>query len=130
LKISSSFIKENISKTITTVVIAAVVIVYYNFNPSHYHFFPSCAFKQITGLQCPGCGGQRAIYSLLHFQFQEAFQYNSLLVCSLPYLSIWILFENTILKKRYHYIHKIVFGNIAKIIFLMIIIGFWIGRNI
>jgi len=130
LKITSSFFKENVSKTITTAVMIAVVIVYYNFNPSHYHFFPSCAFKQITGLQCPGCGGQRAIYSLLHFQFQEAFQFNSLLVASLPYLSIWILFENTILKKRYHYIHKIAFGNIVKIIFLIIIIGFWIGRNI
>jgi len=35
-----------------------------------------CIFYEITGWKCPGCGMTRAVFSILHFNFKEAFYYN------------------------------------------------------
>ncbi|WP_316746488.1 DUF2752 domain-containing protein [Pedobacter gandavensis] len=37
-------------------------------------FFIPCPIKYLTGLDCPGCGFQRAILALIHGQWQESFQ--------------------------------------------------------
>ena len=36
------------------------------FNPATHGFYPVCVFHQLTGLNCPGCGGTRSVYALLH----------------------------------------------------------------
>jgi len=55
------------------------------------HQHTICLYKNITGHDCYGCGITRAILSALHFQFQEAFDYNKLVVLVLPLLIyIWI----------------------------------------
>lgn len=45
-----------------------------------------CSFHDITGWLCPGCGGQRAFYYLLHGEILTAFQHNVLIVILLPIL--------------------------------------------
>jgi len=52
---------------------------------------PKCPFKLITGLNCPGCGIQRAIYALLHGHIVEAIQYNYFLLYSGPYAMLFIV---------------------------------------
>jgi hypothetical protein len=37
-----------------------------------------CVFHALTGYYCPGCGGTRAVYALLHFQLLRAFLYHPL----------------------------------------------------
>ena len=59
----------------------------YFFEPSSYGFYPTCLFHRITGLHCPGCGSLRALHQLLHGQIWRAFQYNPMLVTSLPFLA-------------------------------------------
>ena len=54
-------------------------IVLYNLNPVQYWFMPKCPFKLLTGLNCPGCGIQRALYAMLHGKFAEAISYKWLL---------------------------------------------------
>jgi hypothetical protein len=66
-----------------TVVLVAIMVVLYFFNPSLYHFYPVCQFHRLTGLNCPGCGGTRAVYALLHGDFAEAFHDNALFVAGL-----------------------------------------------
>ncbi len=44
----------------------------------------------MTGLQCPGCGGLRALHALLHGQVMEAFRLNPLFVLALPAAGVWI----------------------------------------
>jgi hypothetical protein len=62
---------------VTVVGIAATV---YFFNPSAHRFYPVCQFHRLTGLNCPGCGGTRALYALLHGDLPTALRDNALLV--------------------------------------------------
>ena len=41
------------------------VSIVYAFDPSTARFYPPCVFHSLTGLQCPGCGGTRALHALL-----------------------------------------------------------------
>lgn len=42
--------------------------------------FWACPFHKITGLHCPGCGGQRALHELLHGRITAALSANALAV--------------------------------------------------
>ena len=39
-----------------------------------------CVFHQITGYYCPGCGGTRAVKSLLHGQLLRSFCYHPVVI--------------------------------------------------
>jgi hypothetical protein len=69
------------------VVLGAAAVLYF-FNPSQYGFYPVCEFHQLTGLNCPGCGGTRAVYQLLHGQVLGAMQDNALAVLGLAGLAV------------------------------------------
>lgn len=66
-------------------VLAACAVLYF-FNPSTYGFYPVCEFHALTGLNCPGCGGTRAAYELLHGHLAQALHENALFVLSLAAL--------------------------------------------
>jgi len=61
--------------------------VLYFFNPSSHGFYPVCEFHELTGLNCPGCGGTRAAYQLLHQHVLRALHDNALFVLSLVALA-------------------------------------------
>jgi hypothetical protein len=70
---------------VTVLCIAAVV---FFFNPATHPFYPVCQFHRLTGLNCPGCGMTRALYSLLHGNVSAALRDNALLVFALAGLAI------------------------------------------
>ena len=70
-------------------VMIAVGVMLFWFNPAQHRFYPFCFFHQLTGLQCPGCGGTRALHQLLHGNVAVALHLNALLVISLP-LFAWL----------------------------------------
>ena len=43
-----------------------------------------CAFRLVTGLECPGCGMTRMCTSLLMLDFKAAWSYNPVIMCLLP----------------------------------------------
>lgn len=55
----------------------------YFLDPSAHHIYPVCQFHRLTGLNCPGCGGTRALYALLHGDFSTALRDNALAVAGL-----------------------------------------------
>jgi len=55
------------------------------FNPSAYGIYPVCLFHKWTGLNCPGCGGTRAAYALLHGRLVTAFHDNALFLLCLVF---------------------------------------------
>lgn len=67
---------------------AAIAWIVYAFDPSASHFFPRCMFHQLTGLQCPGCGGTRALHALLHGDLRTALRYNALFVAGTPLFTL------------------------------------------
>ena len=75
--------------TATVIVIAVLAsgAVLFFFNPSQYGFYPVCLFHELTGLNCPGCGGTRAAYQLLHGHPRAALQDNALFVLTLAALA-------------------------------------------
>jgi hypothetical protein len=78
-------------------------VVLYNLNPIQYWFMPKCPFKLITGLSCPGCGIQRALYALMHGEIKDAIKYNYFLLYSGPYaasfLLVWLMPESVFRNK-------------------------------
>ncbi|MFE9203094.1 DUF2752 domain-containing protein [Micromonospora sp. NPDC007230] len=48
---------------------------------------PSCLLKLTTGLDCPGCGGTRALWYLLHGDLPAAARHHFLFVFSVPFLA-------------------------------------------
>ena len=68
---------------------AGILSVYAFFDPARHSLFPQCAFHQLTGLDCPGCGGQRALHQLLHGNLIEAFRFNALLIMLMP-VGLWM----------------------------------------
>ena len=69
-------------------VCAVAALAYFAFDPTKVAIFPQCLFHQITGLDCPGCGAQRALHALLHGHVIAALQLNAMFVLSLP-LALW-----------------------------------------
>jgi hypothetical protein len=59
------------------------------FDPARHAFYPVCLFKKMTGYDCPGCGGLRAMHQLLRGNVWHAFQLNAMAVIALPVLGIW-----------------------------------------
>ena len=66
--------------------------VLYTFPPSEHSFYPRCIFHALTGWQCPGCGGTRAIYHLMHLHGSEALHYNALVAVLVPLALIYFVF--------------------------------------
>lgn len=67
--------------------------VLYWFNPEQHNFYPKCMLYTATGIQCPGCGGLRAMHALFHGQIDEAFRLNPLLFVLLPMLAYLVIRE-------------------------------------
>jgi hypothetical protein len=59
------------------------------FDPAKHGFYPLCLFHSLTGWNCPGCGGTRAAYELLHGHLLRALRNNALLILVLAGLICW-----------------------------------------
>jgi hypothetical protein len=70
------------------VVFTLGALVFFAFDPTKVPIFPQCMFHQVTGLDCPGCGAQRALHQLLHGNLIAALRLNAMFVLSLP-LAAW-----------------------------------------
>jgi hypothetical protein len=65
------------------------LIVLYEFNPSTHRFYPICLLHATTGLECPGCGTQRALHQLVHGNFLAAWRLNPFTMSLLP-VGLWL----------------------------------------
>jgi hypothetical protein len=111
------------------VVFVSLAILFFVLDPAKHNIFPRCLFNSITGYYCPGCGSQRAVHSLLHFDIAGVVSYN-------------FLFIPAFLLIIYHYLHPVLnrffewklpnifyFKSTPWIIFGFVL-AFWILRNL
>lgn len=111
-------------------VFIGLIGLYFTFSPQKELFFPHCPFLQFTGWQCPGCGSQRAIHCLLHFNLAEAFKYNQLLVVSIPYILLGIYLNYLGGQTKFPKLRKRLYGQEACYLILIIIALFFLSRNL
>ena len=100
-----------------------VLAVYTLFDPAS-GYFPQCPFLYFTGLQCPGCGSQRAIHALLHADLSSAWSYNPFLMLSVPLLALLAVSASCGTLKRLRssvWLPRIV---------LAAVIVWWVARNL
>lgn len=107
-----------------------LVVFYTKYDPEQYAFFPKCPFKYLTGYACAGCGSQRAVHHLLEGNYVQSFQYNPLLMLSIPYIIGGYMFgfflNPTAWVLRWR---RRLYGTKAIYVILCVILLFWIGRN-
>jgi hypothetical protein len=107
-----------------------ICICYYLNNPSESNFFIPCFFKAISGLNCAGCGGQRAFHLLLHGNFLQALRYNFLIYFSPFFLYLLFLSIEIYIFKSKKYVSKFIFSNKLGLIILAVITIYTVLRNI
>ena len=78
-------LSRRLALVLGAVAITALTLLYAFVDPAS-HLFPRCIFLTLTGLQCPGCGSQRAIHALLTGHLSQAWHFNALLVVSIPFI--------------------------------------------
>jgi hypothetical protein len=115
----------NSYKILLAVLTVVITAFYFFWNPSELRFLPVCFFKNLTGFYCPGCGGQRALHSILHGNFKNAFHHNPLIFFILPFFALKIIdvFFNTTISRKFLLNNKRIW------IFLGFLICFTILRN-
>lgn len=113
-----------------SLMLVAVVFMFYTFDPGDMPLFPKCPFLLVTGYECPGCGSQRAVHDLLHLDLKGAFSQNALILFLIPYilLGIYLGFFNG--KHRFPRLEKLFFGKWAAIIVVSGIIIYGVLRNV
>jgi hypothetical protein len=112
------------------VLLICLALVYFFLDPSVFPM-PRCPFFSLTGYLCPGCGSQRAVHSLLHLDFLQAFRFNPLMVVSLPYVALGgVVFLLDKSNKYVLWLRLNLYGRYAVYAWGVIIVLYWIFRNL
>ena len=79
-----------------------LVLVAYRYLQTRLPIFAiPCLLRTFTGYYCPGCGGTRAVYALLHLKLWRSFCYHPMV----PYVAAvyaWFMISHTIEKLSRH----------------------------
>jgi hypothetical protein len=122
--------KDRVIKIVLISIIALIVAFgYYLFHRFTGIGIP-CPIHEILGIFCPGCGISRMFFAIFELNFYQAFRYNPLLFCYLPfgiilfidYIVAYVYDKKTVIFKR--------IPNYCWIILLLITVAFGIIRNI
>ncbi len=122
-----------IANYLLLVLVSALAVFFYIYNPAdsaQQRFFLTCFFYKVTGLYCPGCGGQRAVHQLLHGNIVQAADYNLLLVLALPVLlwsAAWYL-KNAFSSDKRSF--SFLYYPLTVRLLLGTLLLFWLMRNI
>ena len=106
-----------------TTVILIVLGVIYIIILLKYDIGLPCVFHEMTGLYCAGCGGNRALASILKLDFNQALKYNVL-------ITILILIAPVFFFIKYFFKRDVSLPNWIWYILLIIIVVFAVLRNI
>lgn len=90
---------------------------------------PGCAFHQLTGLDCPGCGMTRAAHAALNGEFAAAFRFNSVGIILLPLALLGLSFEAAAWIRRDPAGPRFRVGIRGAKTIVWVVIVFWVVRN-
>ena len=108
----------------------SMLLVLWALLPGDWWMLP-CPLYQWTGWQCPFCGAQRMMQALMHGDFVQAFNYNPLLMCALPFLLLGgfrLLFPQ-VAKRHPNATGRVFFTDKALFVYLIVSFLWGIVRN-
>lgn len=111
-------------------IVCGLALLYFFVDARYSGFFPKCPFFTLTGLYCPGCGSQRAVSALLHGDVIKAVHYNIMFAAALPlvFYSACVCMLN--LYRAFPIRQKIFYSPFFVKMLLIVVVLFWILRNI
>lgn len=115
---------------IVTAAVITLSLLYFFYPATAGNFYPRCIFHLLTGLDCPGCGSQRAASALLHGHLLQAIDFNLLFVLALPFVvyAAFVFSWNIFSSRK---ITQNIFYSVAFVRTLLIVIAvFCVLRNI
>lgn len=108
-----------------------IISLYYFYNEADSEWSMQCTFHQVTGLQCPGCGGQRALHYMLHGELFTALRYNALFVIFTPFfIYLYVILVEVYGLKQQLYLNNFFFSGKFGWVVLILTMSFFILRNI
>ncbi len=90
---------------------------------------PVCPTKLLLGIDCPGCGSMRMVYSLLHADLGAALRFNAVALLVLPLLA-WAWVTWTRGRWRGRRVTSWQHWRWAPMVTLVVTLLWWIVRNI
>ena len=115
---------------IGSILVVALLLVYFFFDPTATDsYFPGCPLYNTTGIYCPGCGSQRALHSLLHLDFKSVLSYNLLFIpaTGVVLYNVFVRIYNRVSSRQ---IPNVIYTKTFAIIVLIVILIFWVLRNL
>ena len=113
---------------IILIAVLALGTVYLLFDPAETSWMPKCPVHTLTGLDCPGCGSQRALHALLHGDLNGVVNANAILLLFLPLIATLGLGELN--RKRWPRFYNFIISTTFIYSILGALIGWTIFRNI
>lgn len=110
-------------------ILLIAIFLLYAYDPMVYSWFPKCQFYQLTGLQCPACGSQRAVHAALHADFYAAFRYNPFMLISIPY-AVSIIFASFVGTRIALRVKTFILHQYVLYAYVILLITWWIVRNL
>ncbi len=101
-------------------------------NPNEAGHYPLCPSRALFGIDCPGCGGMRGMYCLLHGDVSGALDHNVLLIVIVPLaIGLWGLWLSRAIRGRYPQMsyRQFRFRNRLLLLGLLVLLVFWVVRN-
>ena len=98
-------------------------------DPNTTHILPQCAFKAMTGLDCPGCGMTRGLHALLHGDLLRAVSHNVLLVVIIATGAVWFGW-NLLARRLGRPTLHLRYRRNAWIAIGLAVVAFWVLRNL
>lgn len=110
------------------IIVATLITLYFIFDPTNAQLAPKCPFKLLTGLDCPACGNQRSLHSLLHGDILKAIMLNPFLYIALPFMGI-LVYVTIVDKNNSTRLRAVMFHKYSIYSYIAIFIVWWIFRN-
>lgn len=125
--------KYRILALLIVIIIPLIIIGFYHtfYKIEDTNWINQCTIHRFTGLECPGCGGQRSLHLLLHGDIEQALHYNAFFVISLPFLAyFYIMAVRVYILKQKSCQKSFIFSSWFGFGLLTFVILFFILRNI
>lgn len=113
---------------LSAILLVGFLCLYYCLDPTNAPLAPKCGFKLLTGWDCPACGSQRALHSLLHGEWRRAIGYNPFMLISVPYF-LAVAYTTFFRHAQAQRLRSIVQHKWVVLTFFWMVVAWWILRN-